>query len=212
MTDFTIILPHRRNPPNDRSLEIALSCLVDNTDGDFKLLMDAATDKPLYARVNALVEQSTTECVAYMTSDSFAAPHWDTAMLSKWDTNTFVTGVVVEPGMIGVHHENLKIDFGRRPETFNRAAFETYAGSPSAHIPNGTGFPAPIAFPRSGWLECGGLETGLAGDHHGFTDADSYLLERWQARGGKLVRSAAFFYHLQRYSESDEQNRPERDE
>lgn len=107
MTAFTVLLPHKRNPGNDRSLSVCLDCLFANTVNDFRLNIDAAYDQPLYPRINAMVEAATTEVCVYWSSDIFAAPGWDDAMLQAWSPNTIVTGVLVEPGMIGVHHETL---------------------------------------------------------------------------------------------------------
>lgn len=206
---FTILLPHRRNPGNDKALAIALSCLMDNTINDFHLLIDAATDAPLYPRINALVRQATTECCVYWASDTFAAPGWDQPMLDLFAPDVFVNGVLVEPGMIGVYHESIQRDFGRRPEQFQREAFEGYV--PGAHFPDGEGWFAPYMFPRSGWLAHGGLQEGLPADPHGFTEADRALFARWKASGNRVVRARSYAYHMQRYSEPSEQAASKRD-
>lgn len=208
---FTAILPHRRNPGNDRALAIALSCLFDNTVNDFKLLMDAAYDQPLYPRINRMVEQADTECCVYLASDHFVAPGWDVPMLQQYDERSFVNGVIVEPGAIGVHHLNLYKDFGRKPETFRRAEFEAWVASGDAPLLDGQGWYAGYMFPRTGWLEHGGYEVGLEADIHGFTCADIELFERWQASGNRIVRVPSFAYHLQRWSETSEQTDGKRD-
>lgn len=201
---FTVILPHRRNPGNNRALEIALRTLQENTVNDFLLIMDAAVNSPLYPRVNAMVNQATTDYCVYWASDTFAAPGWDEPMLALLTPDTIVTGVVVEPGAIGVHNENIHKDFGRRPETFDRDAFEAWCLT--APVPNGIGFPAPYAFPRDLFLAYGGLrDAGLPPDHHGFTEADSVLFDRWRADGHPIVRARSYFFHLQRFSQEDEQ-------
>lgn len=203
MTAFTIILPHKRNPGNDAALRIALDCLMTNTANDFILLMDAAYDQPLYPRVNAMVRAATTEACVYWSSDMFPAPDWDVPMLSLLDANTLVTNVLVEPGVIGMHPDNVRQDFGRTPATFNRSAFEEW--TLTAPVPDNFGWYAPYMFPRTGWLDIGGLEMGLQPDHQGFTPADMLLFERWQARGGAIKRARSYTYHLQRWSELDEQ-------
>lgn len=206
---FTIILPHKRNPGNNRALEIALRTLQDNTVNDFYLLMDAAVNSPLYPRVNAMVEQARTDYCVYWASDTFAAPGWDIPMLAAVNEYTFVTGVVVEPGAIGINPENIGKDFGRHPETFRRAEFEAWCES--APVPSGIGFPAPYMFPRDGFLFYGGLDdSGLRPDHHGFTGADDALFDRWRETGHQIRRARSYFYHLQRYSELDEQEAEKR--
>lgn len=209
MSAITIILPHKRNPGNNAALQIALSCLTDNTHSDFILLMDAAYDKPLYERVNALVKQATTDCCVYWSSDMFAAPGWDTPMLALWGPNAFVTNVLVEPGAIGLHPDNLHKDFGRKPETFRRAEFEEWCLT--APVPNNFGWYAPYMFSRKAYLNYGGLQLGLKGDHHGFTSADQELFEKWQEDGRHIKRAHSYTYHLQRYSEIEEQEHEKRD-
>jgi hypothetical protein len=208
--DFTILLPHKRNSGNDDALRIALDCLMTNTVHDFVLLMDAATDAPLYERVNQMVRNAPTECCVYWCSDLFAAPGWDEPMLARYNDHTFVTNVVVEPGVIGIDPRNIGKDFGRKPETFQREAFERWALN-EAPLPSGIGFPAPYLFPRAGWLAHGGLEVGLRGDHHGFTNADVELFARWRASGNAVVRARSYVYHLQRWSELDEQTAAKRE-
>lgn len=204
---FTIILPHRRNPGNDRALAIALDMLAANTVNDFILIMDAAANEPLYPRVNAMVFQATTQAVVYWSSDMFPAPGWDVSMLALFDENTFVTNVLVEPGVIGIYPENVGRDFGRKPETFQRSAFETWCETEGPELQlSGEGWYAPVLYPRDGFLSFGGLALGMDGDHHGFTPTDVDLFERWKAAGHRVVRAReSYTYHLQRYSEPDEQ-------
>ncbi len=206
---FTIILPHRRNPGNDAALRMALQTLVENTCHDFILSMDAATDQPLYERINRLVAHAPTEYCVYWASDTFAAPNWDTPMLELADEHTFVNGVLIEPGAIGVYPENFKRDFGRKPETFDRAAFEAYCAT--AEVPDGEGWYCPYLFPREGWLLLGGLQESAARDPQGFTAADVELFERWKAAGNRVVRARSYAYHLQRYSEPEEQTAAKRE-
>lgn len=210
---FTVILPHRRNPENDAALSVALSCLFTNTVNDFRLLMDVAQNQPLYPRINRMVEQADTDCIVYLCSDQFVTPGWDVPMLDIWTQNpdTFVTGIVVEPGVIGINPENVGKDFGRKPNTFRRAEFEQYAADPNAPIPSGIGFPAPWMCSRSRFLALGGMRTeGLPADHQGFTSADLEFLDRWTAAGYQTTRARSYVYHLQRMSEPDEANKPAR--
>lgn len=210
---FTVILPHRRNPGNDAALSICIDCLMKNTVNDFMLLIDAAVDQPLYPRVNAMFAQATTDCCVYMASDTFLAPGWDVPMLAAWNERTIVTNVLVEPGAIGLHALNLHRDFGRRPDTFRRAEFEAWAQSDYAPMLDGMGWYCPYMMSRAGFLEHGGLSTYVNGpDAHGFTGADESLFERWKAAGNTVLRVKSFAYHLQRYSQIDEQEASKRDE
>lgn len=199
---FTVILPHKRNPGNDAALAVCLQMLMANTVNDFVLLMDAAYDAPLYERVNNMVKQATTDYCVYLASDTFVAPGWDDPMMAAASYTTFVNGVLVEPGAIAMYSENLHGDFGRKPETFRRADFETWCKS--APVPSGEGWFCPYMFPRVPWLEYGGLETHLTAPD-GFTPADMNLFDRWKAGGNQIARVRSFAYHLQRYSDPAEQ-------
>lgn len=205
---FTVVLPHRRNKGNDEALKLCLSCLFDNTRNDFKLIIDAATDQPLYPRINAMIEQATTDCVVYMASDVFQSKNWDVPMLEAWDKDTIVNGVVVEPGAIGLHHWNLHHDFGRTPEQFQRAKFEEWVSS--AHYPDGEGWFCPYAISRSSFLERGGFTTGYMVDGQGFSNADEKFFAEWKADGKRVIRTRSYAYHLQRWSDIDEQSHEKR--
>lgn len=208
MAAFTVILPHKRNKGNDRALKICLECLFDNTHHDFKLIIDAAENQPLYERINAMMEQATTDAVVYMASDVFQSPNWDVPMLAAFDQDTIVNGVVVEPGAIGLHHWNLHADFGRTPEQFKRDKFEEWVGS--AHYPDGEGWFCPYMISRSRFLERGGFTTGYMVDGQGFSNADEKFFAEWKADGKRVIRTRSYAYHLQRYSDEGEQNAEKR--
>lgn len=202
---FTVILPHKRNPGNDAALNVCLQCLVENTASDYHLIMDAATDAPLYPRINRMVEQARTECVVYLCSDMFLSKAWDVPMLALWNTDTIVTNIVVEPGVMGISPKNVGWDFGRRPETFRRHDFESWAAQADAPVPDGEGWLAPYMISRQAFLDFGGLQTGLAPDHQGFTHADQLFFAAWKDMGRRIIQARSYTYHLQRYSEVDEQ-------
>ena len=207
---FTIILPHKRNPGNNAALAICLDCLQTNTVSDFILIMDAATDEPLYPRVNRMVGQAETQICVYWASDMFAAPGWDVPMFDLITENihTIVNNTVVEPGVISMYGGNHRADFGRRPETFDRAAFEAWAAN--GHTAGGDGWFAPYMFPTRGFIELGGLDTTIDADWE-FGSADMALFDKWKAAGHNVVRApGSFVYHLQRYSDVGEQEAEKR--
>lgn len=216
MPTFTILLPHKINPGNDAALSICIDCLAKNTDHDFGLLMSAASDQPLYATMNRLVQGSPTDLCVFMHSDMFVAPHWDTAMLDTFDENvfkkgqyTFVTGLLVEPGAIGVWSGNVTKDFGRKPETFRRAEFEAWTQSAEAPQASGEGWYAPYALSREAWLANGGHDLA---DPEGvvWTALDVKMFGKWKKRGGHVIQARSIIYHLQRYSDPDEQEAEKR--
>jgi len=205
---FTIILPHKRNPGNNAALAICLDCLQTNTANNFILMMDAATNEPLYPRVNRMVEYAPTDCCVYWASDMFAAPNWDIPMLEAYDETTFVNNTVVEPGVIAMYGGNHKADFGRRPDTFDRPAFEAWAAQ--GHTAGGDGWFAPYMFSRKAFLDTGGLDITVDPDRE-FGGADMTLFDNWKAAGNRVVRAPnSFVYHLQRWSDLDEQEAEKR--
>lgn len=199
---FSVLLPHLRNPGNDRALQVALRMLEENTDSDYILCLDTTKSDPLIPRMNKLVEQSPTEICVFTSSDIFLAPHWDTLMMDAYALDTIVTGVVVEPGVMGVHEMNYGYNFGVTPETFKRDRFERFA---EKEVPTlaGDGWVVPYMFHRDRWLALGGLS-----DDQGdllVTPADERYFQQWKVAGNKIVRTKSCAYHLQRWSDIGEQ-------
>jgi hypothetical protein len=212
VTAFTVLIPHKRNPGNDAALRVCLDCLFANTANDFHLLIDAATDAPLYERMNALVTAAPTDLCIMLSSDIFVAPRWDVPLLDARGAGIWVNGVVAEPGMIGVHPANVERDFGRTPDGFRRAEFEAWAAS--ASVPQGDGWVVPLLFSQFEWLYEGGLNVDLGSttDADGFPylPADEDLIQRFKTKGGMVRRVSSFAYHLQRWSSTFEQRKGER--
>ena len=209
---YTLLIPHKSNPGNDAALKVCLDCLLDNSVYNFHLIIDREEDAPLYPRINGMVEQAITDYVIYWSSDMFVAPGWDVDMMRLAAPDAFVTCVLVEPGMIGVHPHNLLRDFGRKPETFRRAEFEAWCSTEAKSLNlSGKGWVAPVMWPRKGFLDMGGLRDGNDPDAHGFTSGDIDLFERWEAAGNRVTRARnSYAFHLQRFSMEEEQNDPKR--
>lgn len=205
MPAFTIILPHRRNLGNNAALALCLSCLQDNTVNEFKLIMDAAVNSPIYPRVNRMVKQVDTDYFIYWASDFFAAPVWDIPMLEAARPDTIITNIVVEPGAIFPHEQNLLNDFGRRPETFRRSEFEAWSQSPHAPMLEGSGWFAPYMMHTQFFLDFGGFVDDISPDDQGFSAGDEDLFTRWKASGRQVQRVKSYVYHLQRFSVESEQ-------
>lgn len=204
---FTVILPHKRNPGNNEALSICLNMLQANTDSaDFELLISCAVDRPLFPAIDRLFRQAETEYIVYWNSDMFPATHWDTAMLELAAYDVIVNPVLVEPGVMGIYPENVQMDFGRTPERFQQDEFEEWAKS--GPVPPGEGFFAPYLMSRQRYLDLGGFD--LSGDLSGFVPRDIDLYNAHKANGGKVLRAGAFVYHLQRYSEVSEQTKENR--
>lgn len=206
---YTVLLPHKLNPRNNDALSICLDCLARNSRHDYALLMSAAVDQPLYETMNRLVWEAPTDTCVFMHSDMFVAPSWDIGMLDVYNENTFVTGLLVEPGAIALAACNVLRNFGRRPETFRREDFEAWACGPEAPHASGQGWFAPYMFSRKRWLDLGGHDlTSSSGVV--WTDLDIQLFDRHKNSGGRVVQAQAVVYHLQRWSEIEEQEAAKR--
>lgn len=205
MSQIAVLIPHRRNPANDRALHIAVACLVDNTDVDYEILIDSETPACPYAVINRLARQTSAEYIVPTNSDVFFAPGWSEPMLEAATRDTIVTGVLVEPGAIGVHELNHHRNFGMLPETFDRAAFEQWCELPET--PQGHGWYFPSMHHREAFLDFGGFDTELGSFP---TPLDAIYWDRWQASGRKVHRVMSFAYHLQKFSDLTEQQKPVR--
>ena len=206
---FTVLLPHKLNPRNNDALTICIDCLARNSVYDFALSMSAAADQPLYATMNRLVQEAATDICVFMHSDMFVSPGWDTRMLEVYDDDTFVTGLLVEPGAIGVWHGNVTKDFGRRPEAFQRAEFEAWATGSDAPRASGAGWFAPYMFSRRRWLAYGGHDLN-APEGVVWTALDIALFNKHKLNQGDVIQAQAPVYHLQRWSEPSEQEAEKR--
>lgn len=207
---FTILLPHKRNSGNDEALNLCLDMLFANTSNEFKLLIDAAYDSPLYPRVNAMARQVDTEYFVYWASDFFAAPAWDVPMLEAAAPDVIVTNVLVEPGAIYPHEMNLLKDFGRKPSTFRRGEFEEWSQTDQAPMLSGKGWYAPYLINTNSFLEHGGIVDNLYPDDQGFSAGDEMFFRAWEASGKRVQRVRSFTYHLQRFSVIEEQTAAKR--
>src|SRR5678815_3577212 len=151
---ISILIPHLREPQNDKALRIALDCILDNTDIDYELMVEAvATRRDIYPVLNSMAHRARAEYIVFSNSDVFLAPGWASAFYDARDENAIVTGVIVECGVIGVSHLNHHKNFGVMPEQFNRAGFEAWIATDEArelyqgqaeHYPRGWYFPCII--------------------------------------------------------------------
>ena len=202
MADLSICIAHKHTKANDAALKVALECIVDNTHCDYELLIDTTTPDDAYVVYNRLVAQATTNYCVLTNSDVFMAPDWDIEWQLNADPNIILSGILVECGAIGVASGNLKHNFGMRPDTFNREAFEAWAVD--CHFPAGDGWYMPCLMPREKFLALGGFDNSGT---FGIDSVDTWFWLTWQANGGRLKRVRSVAYHLQRWSDENEQQK-----
>ncbi len=132
----SVLLPHLRQDVNDRALAICLQTLVDNTDVDYEIIIEAVAERrDIYTVCNSMAQRANAKWVVFHNSDVFMAPGWAKPMLEAAQPNRIVAGIIVECGAIGVNILNHHRNFGMTPETFDRTAFERWVkwGGGAAH-------------------------------------------------------------------------------
>lgn len=195
-SQITICIAHKHTKLNDAALRIALDCIVTNTVNDYALLVDTTTPEDPYAVYNRLAKQALTPYLLFTNSDVFLAPKWDVAMLEAATPETIVSGVLIEPGTMSVAPNNVAQNFGKTPETFDRAAFEAYRPD---KIPNTPGWYMPALYPRELFVMLGGFDTGRGAFME--EPIDKFFWEVWTANGFTFKRAAdSRAYHLQNWS------------
>lgn len=206
MPNLSILIAHRHDKENDKALRVCLDCLVTNTVNDYEILIDATTPADPYEVYNALAQKAAGEYIVFMNSDTFVAPAWDWSLLADAKPNIITVPVLVESGAIGVHHNNVAMNFGMRPDTFDRISFEQWVKDwyeKGAILPNDSeGWFMPSLHNRNAFLLNGGFDTSLGGFP---MDLDRKYWDKWKAAGKRIIKCPSMVYHLQNYSNPDEQ-------
>jgi len=203
MARLAVLIAHKHQAANDAALAVALDCLVRHTRTDYELLVDSTTPACPYRVLNTLVRQTAAEWIVFSNSDVFMAPGWDEPLLEQAAPQRIVTGVIVEPGAIGVNILNHQHNFGMTPERFDRAAFERWVAE-TPETPAGAGWYFPSLHHRETFLDFGAFDTTLG---HFPAPLDAIYWDRWLAAGREVVRAQSYSYHLQQYSSEAEQEK-----
>lgn len=200
--DVSILLPHLREPGNDKAQKIALDCIVSNTGMDYELIIESvATRRDIYPVVNRMAQRAIGEWIVKTNSDVFFAPGWLEAMWEAREPNTIVAGVLVECGAIGVNVLNHHRNFGMTPDSFRRAEFEAWVAG-GGEVPNGRGWIWPSLHHRQTFLDMGGYDSTRI-QWPDPVDLDYW--DRWEKAGKYFKRVKSFAYHLQQWSFESEQ-------
>lgn len=202
MTKLSILIPHKHEPENDKALAIALSCLATNTRNDFEILVDSETPADPYVVLNRMAWMAHGEYLFFSNSDIFVSQGWDVDLLAKAAPDVMVTTTLVEPGAIGIFPGNMQRQFGMTPESFRRDEFEAWAANPDGALPDGEGFYYYALIHRETFLKRGTFDT-TRGTFP--TPLDIYFWNDWKADGLTIVRAHSLVYHLQNYSNPEEQ-------
>lgn len=204
---ISIIIPHLREPQNDKALKIALDCILDNTDLDYELIVEAvATRRDIYPVLNNMAHRARAEWIVFSNSDVFLAPGWASAMYEARDESAIVTGIIAECGAISVAADNYELHYGVTPETYNRAGFEAWVAengatiySHKAHQHRGWYFPCLLN--KRVFNHSGGFDSSIGS----FPQAacDMAYWDKWAASGKQFRRVNSWCFHLQNFTSDD---------
>jgi hypothetical protein len=163
------------------------------------LILDTEQPKDPYKIWNEVAQTARADILVFSNSDVLMAPNWDILFVEHMVENAIFTGYLVEPGNVGVAHQNIHKDFGRYPSTFRRQEFEDFALN--AKVPvvkEERGWYMPCAISKKWFLSTGGFDTTL-----GFPNPNDILF--WNKciseLGTRLYRCNSFAYHFQALSD-----------
>jgi hypothetical protein len=203
MSQISILLPHKHDPENDKALMIAVASIIANTRCDYELLIDTTTPAEVYTVVNALARAARSEWLFFTNSDIFVAPNWDTVLLQYAQRGVMVKPTLVEPGAIGVHHENIWANFGMTPETFRQSSFEAFCAT-MPPVPGVEGFYYYALINREEFLARGLFDLTRGAFP---TPLDIFFDDAWKKDGNSIIHVQSYMYHLQNYSNPAEQEK-----
>lgn len=201
---ISILIPHLRERENDKALQVAISCIIDNTDLDYELMVEAvATRRDIYPVLNNMTHRARAEWVVYSNSDVFFAPGWARAFYAARDEKSITTGIIAECGVIGVAADNYELHYGVRPEDYDRAGFEAWVEQNGAEIYNHKahqhrGWYFPCLLHKRTFNHFGGFKT-----HYGEfpkDPVDMYTWDQWAEAGNGFKRANSWCYHLQNFT------------
>jgi hypothetical protein len=212
---ISVLLAHKRERENDKALKIALATLVDNTDVDYEILIRSVAEyQDCYAVYNEMAQYAKGGWLVFHNSDTFVAPRWASEMLKVAAPDAIVGCVLVECGAIGTGRQNVNVDFGRTPDTFNRAGFEQWAAIQYPRTYQNQGYGDTAADKAGIWYwPClqnrqAFLDSGMYGTAQGWPyPNDIEYFNKWASEDKRLVKAPAYIYHLQAYSVKEEQEK-----
>lgn len=204
---ISIIIPHLRNTDNDKALKVAHACIVDNTDLDYELIVEAvATRRDIYPVLNNMAHRARAEWLVFSNSDVFMAPGWASAMYAARDESAIVTGIIAECGAISVAADNYELHYGVTPETYDRAGFEAWVAqegatiySHKAHQLRGWYFPCLLN--KRVFNHSGGFDSSIGSFPQDACDMAYW--DKWAASGKHFRRVNSWCYHLQNFTSEE---------
>jgi len=123
---ISIIFPHLHTPINDKCLDLAIKAYKKNTHHTYEIIILDEKGDP-YALWNEHIDKCKSDITIFSNTDCIPAKNWDIPYVENYHPNKILTQVLVEPGAMGVAHENVHRNFGRCPLCFKSGQFEAFA-------------------------------------------------------------------------------------
>ncbi len=198
---ISIIIPHKHTPDNDAALELALRSIRDKSRyKDHEVIVD---DSPIcpYAVWNAKAEAAHHSILCFTNSDVIFAQDWDVNFVRYCERKVYLSGWLVECGVIPVNQKNIEHDFGRKPADFQEVEFERFVANHKVGVPDilfEEGWYMPCVINRSDFLEVGGFPTASGRfpeplDHR-------FILKLKTLPGWRWSKANSWAYHFQNLS------------
>ena len=201
MYDFSIVLPYLSN---SECIDLCKKMLHDNSKYSYELI-EIIDCNDVYYAYNEGVKRANTNIVILINDDMFVSKNWDEYYIKYTNNKNVCTGYLVEPGVIGVSHKNIKKDFGKTPEKFNRIEFENWAMKQKIktkeYIENQKGWYMPISFNKDTFIE-------YPNESKFPTPNDIILIDEiLPSKGYNFLKINSYVYHLQNFSNKNRVNR-----
>lgn len=206
-----VIIPHLSTPLLDASLALCQKMLRENTPGNVDLTVTIDPEKGTcpYHKWNRAAYASKADVLVFLNNDMLVMPGWEWLVTARdlFGSDSVVTGYLVESGALDVNERNIKQDFGRHPDEFQREACEAFVRQEAAKVPPASpkdlGWLMPVALSRDFFCQIGGYDTGTQ-QYLGrgrFPDPlDLVFFDKLARVRAKFVRVNSWAYHFQRLS------------
>ena len=194
---ISVVFPHLLNEENNKCLELSLKMLKENTSIPYEILYIADNGRKdmVYKGLDWLIRNAKYDNILWHSSDIVYAKDWDKAVVENLNKVEWMCLELVECGQIGVHPNNIHLDFGITADTFRREDFEKwvkeYSKDRRSFKPLFTWY-SPSVFRKDWYISMGGFSHGCFPDP---LDAD--LVDRARKKGAKFITVNSFAYHFQ---------------
>lgn len=197
MPDLSIIIPHKPGPNNNKALRLAIDSILDYTTYSYELLLDMTVPGDPYTIWNEISEKARGKTLIFSNSDVIFAPGWD-LMVPFAVSNAIVTGYIIEPGNIGVAPVNIKANYGKHPDEFNKTGFHSHAAKHKApEVDYKWAWYMPCAMDRDWFLSTSKFPDDIAFPEPNDIKFWTYCKEEL---GTSFVRVKSYSYHFQNQS------------